>query len=98
MSVYVDEMRPCVRTGKWRYDRSCHLTADSVEELQEFARLIYLSRYWFQNKPELPHYDLTYGVRIRAVAYGTIEVDSKKNSELMRKNRQRKGANHGSTK
>lgn len=83
MSIYVDEMAPCIRTAKWPYDESCHLVADSVEELQEFARLIKLNRSWFQNKPELPHYDLTQGMRCWAVAFGPIEVDRNKISDLM---------------
>jgi len=91
MSVYVDEMSPCIQTAKWHYDQSCHLAADSVEELQEFARVIKLSRSWFQNKPELPHYDLTYGMRARAVAFGAIEVDRIKISELMQMYRSKKG-------
>lgn len=90
MSVYVDELGVCLQTEKWHYEQSCHLVADSVEELQEFARVIKLSRSWFQNKPELPHYDLTYGMRARAVAFGAIEVDSKKIIELMKKNRSRR--------
>lgn len=91
MSVYVDEMAPCIQTAKWHYDQSCHLAADSVEELQEFARVIKLNRSWFQNKSELPHYDLTYGMRARAVAFGAIEVDRNKISELMKMYRSRKG-------
>ena len=90
MSVYVDEMATCIQTAKWHYDQSCHLAADSVEELQEFARVIKLSRSWFQNKPDLPHYDLTYGMRARAVAFGAIEVDREKIFELMRKYRERR--------
>ena len=89
MSVYVDEMSDWCPTGKWHYEQACHLVADSVEELQEFARVIKLSRSWFQDKPELPHYDLTYGMRCRAVAFGAIEVDNKKIFELMKMYRSR---------
>jgi len=89
MSVYVDEMSLCMISANWPYAKSCHLAADSVAELQVFARKIGLHRSWFQNKPELPHYDLTYGMRVRAVAYGAIEVDRNKISDLMKQNRSR---------
>ena len=84
MSVYVDEMAPCIQTAKWHYEQSCHLVADSVEELQEFARDMGLRKSWFQNKPELPHYDLTYGWRTKAIAFGAIEVGNEKLAELMK--------------
>lgn len=90
MSVYVDEMGACLQSDKWPYPQSCHLAADSVEELHAFARKIGLHRSWFQDKPELPHYDLTYGMRNRAVVFGAIEVDRKKIFELMKKNRSRR--------
>lgn len=89
MSVYVDEMAPCIQTAKWHYEQSCHLVADCVTELHIFANQIGLSRSWFQKKPELPHYDLTYGMRVKAVAFGAIEVGNEKLVELMKKYRDR---------
>jgi len=72
--VRVDEMRvpgrgpTCFRGG------SCHLTADSLEELHRFAIRIGLQRTWFQNHPLLPHYDLTKSKRALAMKAGAIFV------------------------
>lgn len=91
MSVYVDEMSPCVKSAKWPYSQSCHLAADSVEELHYFAGRMRLKPAWFQDKPELPHYDLTIGKRMLAVKLGAIEVNRIKISELMEMYRSKKG-------
>lgn len=90
MSVYVDELSPCVKSAKWPYDQSCHLVADYVWELHFFAGRMRLKPAWFQNKPELPHYDLTKGKRLLAVKLGAIEVDRNKIFELMQMYRSRR--------
>lgn len=90
MSVYVDEMSVCLQSDKWPFAQSCHLVADSVEELQTFARKLRLHRSWFQDKSEMPHYDLTDRMRSRAILLGAIECDRKKIFELIRKNRSSK--------
>lgn len=87
MSVYVDEMRVCIQTRSWPYTHACHLVADSVEELQAFALLMGLHHSWFQNKPELPHYDLTTRMRKKAVRMGAFQVNRKKFLKLMKKYR-----------
>lgn len=53
MTVYVDPIRCCVPTAKWRYRWSCHLlphdlSKESLEELHHFAASIGLRRAWFQ--------------------------------------------------
>ena len=70
MAVYVDALRDY----GWRHGPSCHLIADSVEELIEFALAMGLRREWFQPK-STPHFDLTAGGRSHAVAMGAIELD-----------------------
>lgn len=70
MAVYVDTLRDY----GWRHGPSCHLIADSVEELIEFAEAIGLRREWFQSKSS-PHFDLTAQARVAAVANGAIELD-----------------------
>lgn len=89
MSVYVDELSPCVKSAKWHYDHACHLVADSVEELQDFARKLGLKSSWFQDRPYLPHYDLTTGKRTKAVRLGAIELDQAQFIEFMRNNQAR---------
>ena len=84
MSVYVDEMSVCVPNENWRYKQSCHLVADTVEELHYFAGRMRLNPAWFQDKPELPHYDLTRRMRLLAVKLGAIEVNRIKISALMK--------------
>lgn len=71
MAVYVDALRD----WGWRLGPSCHLIADTNEELHEFARRLGLKRSWFQAKASGPHYDLTAGKRSLAVRLGAIELD-----------------------
>jgi len=86
--IYVDEMTFCFRNRNWPYNRACHLLADSTEELQSFADRLGLKRSWFQCK-SLPHYDLTTGMRLKAIKLGAVEIDRKKFVEIMRKYRPR---------
>lgn len=79
MSVYVDTLWATEPRRGWPYKWSCHLTADSIEELHQFAEAIGMKRAWFQDHPTFPHYDLTKTRRIAAVRHGAIEesrVDS----------------------
>lgn len=80
MAVYVDNLRDY----GWRHGPSCHLIADSVEELMEFAVAMGLRREWFQPK-STPHFDLTADGRERAIAQGAIELT---NRELIAKIRE----------
>ncbi|MGD9589659.1 MAG: DUF4031 domain-containing protein [Pyrinomonadaceae bacterium] len=72
MAVYVDKLRDY----GWRHGPSCHLIADSVDELIEFAESIGLRREWFQPKSS-PHFDLTAAGREIAVRHGAIEIDQR---------------------
>jgi len=89
--IYVDELIVCLRSKNWPYGQSCHLVADSVEELQYFAGRMGLKPSWFQDQSSLPHYDLTKNFRLLAVKLGAIEIDRKKFVKIMRKYRPRKG-------
>jgi len=52
------------------------MTADSKEELHDFAKKIGLKRSWFQDdgKRKFWHYDLTPSKRTKAVRLGATEV------------------------
>jgi hypothetical protein len=81
MSVYVDPLffTSAFKTYRWRYNESCHMMADTEEELLQMARKIGLKQSWFQKRPRgLSHFDLTKNKRKLAVKYGAIEVDSSK--------------------
>lgn len=71
MAVYVDDLM----NWGWRYGRSCHLTADTLAELHDFADRLGLKRIWYQPSASMPHYDLTEGKRARAVSLGAVEID-----------------------
>lgn len=70
MAVYVDNVRIA-----WRGRRWCHLVADSLDELHQFAHTLGLKRAWFQAHASLPHYDVTVEVRGVALINGAIAAD-----------------------
>jgi len=68
--VYVDRLLD----HGWKLGPSCHLTADTEQELHAFARRLGMRRYWFQvSRSGVPHYDLTERRRAKAVALGAKE-------------------------
>lgn len=77
MTVYID---PLVDHGvmigsagpEW-----AHMTADTVEELHDFARALGLHRRYFQDRPRHPHYDLTEGMRAKAVRNGAKQLTTR---------------------
>ncbi len=85
MAVYVDGLRDY----GWRHGPSCHLIADSVEELIEFAESMGMRREWFQAK-STPHFDLTADGRTAAVAMGAIELTNRELIAKIRELRHRK--------
>ena len=87
MSVYVDPIRVCLTSRNWPYKKAAHLVADSVEQLHDFASRLGLKRVWFQNRPSLPHYDLTEGMRWQAIRHGAIAITHKEFVKMMKSNR-----------
>lgn len=78
MAAYVDDLQvwPNAR-GIFRAG-SCHLAADTLDELHEFAARLGMRREWFQpGRGRHPHYDLVKSRRDRAVALGAIEVSGR---------------------
>lgn len=65
------------------YDEIGHLSADSLKELHDFAKLIGLKREWFQDKkcrfPRVPHYDLTTkNMKKKAKSNGARKINNRK--------------------
>lgn len=86
MGVYVDDLVPhnhrgpaCFRNG------SCHMFADTLEELHTMARRLKMPRIWFQDHPKLPHYDLTRNRRVKALRQGVEPMSARFMVSLMRK-------------
>lgn len=73
MTVYVDEPFTVKRNRTdW-----CHMASPCLEELHAMADVIGLERRWFQSGRR-PHYDLSPGMRARAIVAGAVPVSSKK--------------------
>jgi hypothetical protein len=72
MAVYVDRLIDY----SWRHGPSCHLIADSVEELIAFAVELGLRAEWFQPRSS-PHFDLTREGRDAAIRNGAIELNNR---------------------
>ena len=82
MAVHVDNERI-----PWRGKLWCHLVADSLDELHQFAARLGLKRAWFQDKASYPHYDVTTSVRERALVLGALPARKRQmiaSSSLMR--------------
>jgi hypothetical protein len=77
-------------TSRW-----CHLFTDQPEdpaelaELHRFAGVIGMKREWFQQHPTVPHYDVTEGMRSKAIAFGAVEVNHAKTAEVLERMRNR---------
>jgi hypothetical protein len=84
MAVYVDWL---INYG-WKLrgykTPSCHLTADSLDELHAFALQIGMKREWFQ-LGSLPHYDLTPQRRKAAVDFGAVELTKQNLREVYKR-------------
>jgi hypothetical protein len=78
--VYVDQLRD----WGWRLGPSCHLIADTNEELHAFAARLGLKRAWFQAKSSGPHYDLTASKRAIAVRLGAVELEDRPFHAILR--------------
>jgi hypothetical protein len=72
VTVYVDNVRH--RFGRMIM---CHLWADTVDELHAFAANLGLQRSWFQCPPKASweHYDISLGVKAKAIVLGAVLTD-----------------------
>lgn len=79
MSVYVDDA-----VHLWREQRWAHLMADTLDELHAFAHELGIPPRAFQDKRSGAHYDVTAGLRERALELGAIAVSRHADRELMK--------------
>lgn len=94
--VYVDPIQPCIPNPMWKWNKSCHMYADTTEELHATAKVIGLKRAWFQDKPSLCHYDLTVGKRAKALKAGAVSVGFRHVADTINARRNATSAKHGS--
>lgn len=70
--IYVDQVFRCRPTKMWPYSYACHLYADTLDELHDFAAKLGLKNEWFQPHRFLPHYDITRNKRRIAISLGAV--------------------------
>lgn len=83
MSVYVDPLCRHGGSASFRWAVSCHMYADTIEELHAFAAKIGLRREWFQDKA-VPHYDLNERRWAAAVMHGVVQHTRREAVEFWR--------------
>lgn len=84
--VYVDELRIWARG---RIETS-HLTADSLSELQAFARTLHIPERAWHRGSKVPHYDLNATWRARVLAAGAVFVPAREQARARMARRQPK--------
>ena len=78
MAAYVDALQVWPNAHGIFRAGSCHLAADTLDELHEFAARLGMRRRWFQpGRGRHPHYDLVKSRRDKAVALGALEVSGR---------------------
>lgn len=89
MPVYVDRLLDHGWILRGHPQKSCHMYADTLEELHAMALAIGMKASWFQGPPKhanLPHYDLTTSRRAEAVRLGAVEHCRHRMVNFMRTN------------
>jgi hypothetical protein len=84
MAVYVDDVRH--RFGRMIM---CHMWADSLDELLAMADRIGVQRKWLQQPPKASwvHFDISLGMKAKAIGYGAILTDKYGPTEHVAKRR-----------
>lgn len=85
-TIYVDALKPCVTSARWRHAYSCHMFClpGDEDQLHRLAFEIGLRREWYQERPgQMPHYDLSPGARVRAREHGAQEASREQTVEAM---------------
>jgi len=94
MSVYVDDLMSWGWVMYGKKVKSCHLTADSEQELLEFGRKLGFKDKWLMRpkKPWKPmHYDLVESKRVRAIELGAKPITFKDVMALIKKKKKELG-------
>lgn len=80
MTIYVDDVR-----HSFRRMIMCHMWADTEEELHREAAALGLRRSWFQEPPKASwrHYDISLGVKAKALERGAVLTDKYGPSEFV---------------
>ncbi len=95
MTVYVDALRSYPQKAnskqgqRWfgQGKQSCHLLADTDQELHEFAAKLGLRREWAQGKGMLVHYDLMPSKRAEAIKRGAVPMGNQEIHVLLSRRR-----------
>lgn len=89
MPVYVDDA--FIPFGNVPYQmKVSHLIADTAAELHDVADRVGLKRKWFQANASTPHYDISKGLRERAIKeFGVIPLNLKSFAAKLRELRPR---------
>lgn len=68
-----------VGKNEYKYGRMImsHMGSDNIDELHEMANKLGLKREWFQDKKHHPHYDISKGMKLKAIELGAVEVSDK---------------------
>lgn len=80
MAIYVDFVKIKFKGHQW-----CHMLADNLQELHDFAELIGVDKRLFHRDASYPHYDITVQMRETAIYHGAIAADRKKIIECAKK-------------
>jgi hypothetical protein len=76
MCLYVDKVINCSKTKDWPYRTSCHLTADSGEELIHFVTSVLgLDARSVKEKHGFKYFILPASLRRTAISYKAVTVD-----------------------
>lgn len=76
LDIYVDALMPTQRSRRWPFDSSCHCfhRHHDLDALETFVLAIGCQLHWLDRTPGFPHFDLTPGMRAKAVKAGAIEI------------------------
>lgn len=74
MTIYVDDAVWMKPNGRKKY---AHMTADSLDELHQFAWNNQIKKHWFHRGSRYPHYDINSDQQSLMIKAGALLIDSK---------------------